>query len=411
MNKTMAMLLLGMLYAAHGYAQFGNTITIQGTGAPTGGAGQCSAIMRYVNLANGDSYSCDGTGTWVLTGSSSGLSGSGANTLVTFWTGTSTLGSDADFTFTGGNTLASPLGVFGTSLSTPLLISAGALGITPASGSSLSVNLATTGDFVVNTDDLVVDTSAGSVGVGIAAPTTNLDVRGANLAITAGGIVNIRTTNSQGTTIGGSVGFGDSGNTRAVIKMISVGGGSSGALQFATMTPGGTMTEGVRLTADQLMGIGTTAPTNILSLGGNSARTFWMERHTTANTAGNALSVQAGGATSGATDKNGGGLVLAAGVSTGTGVGTVTVNTYTGLVGAGTTDNTAVSTVFNGIGSVTHPAVLFGNLGTPSNGTVAYCSDCDPPAVAGTYNDCTSAGTETGAFAFRVNGKWKCLGD
>ena len=32
----------------------------------------------------------------------------------------------------------------------------------------------------------------------------------------------------------------------------------------------------------------------------------WMERHTTANTAGNTLTVQAGGATSGATDKAGG---------------------------------------------------------------------------------------------------------
>jgi len=65
------------------------------------------------------------------------------------------------------------------------------------------------------------------------------------------------------------------------------------------------------------VGIGTTSPTNLLSLGGNSARTFWMERHTTANTAGNSLTVQAGGATSGATDKAGGDLILQPGVSTG----------------------------------------------------------------------------------------------
>src|SRR3990167_8435855 len=32
------------------------------------------------------------------------------------------------------------------------------------------------------------------------------------------------------------------------------------------------------------VGIGTTSPTNLLSLGGNSARIFWLERHTTANT-------------------------------------------------------------------------------------------------------------------------------
>jgi len=67
------------------------------------------------------------------------------------------------------------------------------------------------------------------------------------------------------------------------------------------------------------VGIGTKTPTNLLSLGGNSARVFWMERHTTDNTAGNSLSIQAGGATVGATDKNGGDLILKPGVSTGSG--------------------------------------------------------------------------------------------
>jgi hypothetical protein len=42
-----------------------------------------------------------------------------------------------------------------------------------------------------------------------------------------------------------------------------------------------------------------------------------MERHTTANTAGNTLTVQAGGATSGATNKAGGDLLLKPGDSTG----------------------------------------------------------------------------------------------
>jgi hypothetical protein len=65
------------------------------------------------------------------------------------------------------------------------------------------------------------------------------------------------------------------------------------------------------------VGIGTTVPTNLLSLGGNSARTFWMERHTTANSAGNTLTITAGGATSGATNKAGGNLILQGGLSTG----------------------------------------------------------------------------------------------
>ena len=64
-------------------------------------------------------------------------------------------------------------------------------------------------------------------------------------------------------------------------------------------------------------GLGTSAPTNVFSLGGNTARTIWMERHTTADNAGNALTVQAGGATAGATDKAGGDYLLYPGVSTG----------------------------------------------------------------------------------------------
>jgi len=48
----------------------------------------------------------------------------------------------------------------------------------------------------------------------------------------------------------------------------------------------------------------------------------------------------------------------------------------------------------------------FANLGTPANGSTAYCSDCDAPAV---FNStCTSAGTKTGAFAQRLNGVWVC---
>ena len=67
------------------------------------------------------------------------------------------------------------------------------------------------------------------------------------------------------------------------------------------------------------VGIGTTSPTNLLSLGGNSTRIFWLERHTTANTAGNTLTITAGGATVAATDKAGGDLILTPGLSTGTG--------------------------------------------------------------------------------------------
>jgi len=65
------------------------------------------------------------------------------------------------------------------------------------------------------------------------------------------------------------------------------------------------------------VGIGTTSPTYILSVGGNSARTFWMERTTTAASPGFGLTIQAGGAVVSGTDKAGGDLTLKPGVSTG----------------------------------------------------------------------------------------------
>jgi Pectate lyase superfamily protein len=90
-----------------------------------------------------------------------------------------------------------------------------------------------------------------------------------------------------------------------------------------------------------------------LSIDGQSAHSLAMARHTTSNTAGNNLTVQAGGATSGATDKAGGTLILAPGASTGTGATAVKVQTYTKAASTGTTDNTAVDRII-----VTSPKAL-----------------------------------------------------
>ncbi len=62
-------------------------------------------------------------------------------------------------------------------------------------------------------------------------------------------------------------------------------------------------------------------------------------------------------------------------------------------------------------GTASGAQILFGgctfaNLGTPANGSMAFCSDCDPPAL---FNStCASAGAKTGAFAQRINGAWIC---
>lgn len=92
----------------------------------------------------------------------------------------------------------------------------------------------------------------------------------------------------------------------------------------------------------------TQVPTNAVSLGGAAVKTIWMERHTTANTAGNNLTLQAGGATSAATDKAGGNLILAPGITTGTGRNQSILRGWTVATATGTSDNTALDLQFNG---------------------------------------------------------------
>jgi len=56
------------------------------------------------------------------------------------------------------------------------ITSTAGVNITPAAGSSFSVSLVSTGDFVVNSDHLYVDTSVGNVGIGTTAPGFKLEV-------------------------------------------------------------------------------------------------------------------------------------------------------------------------------------------------------------------------------------------
>jgi hypothetical protein len=65
-----------------------------------------------------------------------------------------------------------------------------------------------------------------------------------------------------------------------------------------------------------------------------------------------------------------------------------------------TNDGTLITTNRVEIGALT-----FANLpAAPSNGSMVYCSNCDPS----TGSACVSAGTKTGAMAMRVNNAWKC---
>ncbi len=56
-----------------------------------------------------------------------------------------------------------------------------------------------------------------------------------------------------------------------------------------------------------------------------------------------------------------------------------------------------------GPGEATFSGDLLANLGSPSDGTIAYCSECNTGS-----DPCITGGT--GAFAARLNGAWVCLG-
>ena len=131
------------------------------------------------------------------------------------------------------------------------------------------------------------------------------------------------------------------------------------------------------------VGIGTTSPTSTLALGGNSARVFQLERHTTANSAGNTLTITAGGATSGATDKNGGNLYLQGGLATGTGESGVVL--FGCVAGAtGTTDRTQTAMVRvlgNKIGFFTSTPVIKATALTAVDSNALNTGDATSDAV------------------------------
>jgi hypothetical protein len=95
-------------------------------------------------------------------------------------------------------------------------------------------------------------------------------------------------------------------------------------------------------TTNVRIGIGTGSPVNTISIVGTAAKTIGMERHSTADTAGNTLTVLSGGATSGATNKAAGNLILQTGLSTGSGSGQILFQTTANT--AGSTSDNAVAT-------------------------------------------------------------------
>jgi len=185
-------------------------------------------------------------------------------------------------------------------------------------------------------------TPTGNVGLGTTAPNAKLSVGSGSIAdanvpvqISTGtsGTVSYYGANKNGG-YGLLLGYENGGSlgTGGVLRMVS----SDPLLFFVNNT-----SEAMRITSTGKVGIGTTTPTRDLSFGGNVIRTIGVERITNpTGDFGRSLTVEAGGASSGALFGNlfGGDLILSSGISTG--IGSSRIFFLTATPGApGTADN------------------------------------------------------------------------
>jgi hypothetical protein len=204
----------------------------------------------------------------------------------------------------------------------------------------------------------------GNVGIGTATPQSLVHAYGGEVQVGSSG-ASCATANNGALRFSGSTLYYCTGTTWTTI------GGGSGTVTSSTagqvayyQSTGSTVIGSSTLNiASGNVGIGTTSPTNLLSLSGSAAQTIWMERNPTSNTAGNNLTVQASGATSGATNKNGGNLLLSSGISTGTATSQIQFQTFN-AGSSGTADNSATTqmTITGagdvGIGNTTPGSIL-----------------------------------------------------
>jgi hypothetical protein len=141
----------------------------------------------------------------------------------------------------------------------------GALTLTPLAGQNLNVNLSTTGDFAVNTDQLYVDTSTGYVGFGTPVPVDKLSVIG-NINVGYNGTTaryiqqTFATAHASGNR-GATIGFGmqDAGGLAGMTVTNASASNPSFNAQYITFSTheGGISTgERVRITSIGTVGIG-----------------------------------------------------------------------------------------------------------------------------------------------------------
>jgi hypothetical protein len=124
----------------------------------------------------------------------------------------------------------------------------------------------------------------GNVGIGTSSPITRLDVRfAANPPLdngAGGNVLRVYTDINAAADVGGAIGLGGSANSTGAVGSISFGQiagrkenstneNYAGYLQFATNSPGGGMSEYMRITSGGNIGLSNTAPTHKLSINGS----------------------------------------------------------------------------------------------------------------------------------------------
>jgi hypothetical protein len=164
--------------------------------------------------------------------------------------------------------------------------------------------------------------------------------------------------------------------------------------------------ERIRIASGGNVGIGVVVPSEALSFNGDALKRIAMERNSVANTAGNFLTLKSGGATIGATDKNGGNINLSSGISTGTGTSNISFFTATAAT-TGTADNAA-----------TQKMTILGNgnvgigITTPVTNLNVHGATAAAPNTSGTIStailrlDAQNNALDIGAYSASPWGNW-----
>lgn len=202
--------------------------------------------------------------------------------------------------------------------------------------------------------------------------------------------------------------------------------GSSDAVQFkilanATQTSNimdvfasdGT-TAKFHIKGDGNLGIGTTAPTNILSLGNGAAQKIWIE-NTANSVVGRALTVAAGSTVTGGTaDMAGGNLILSSGAGKGTGASSISFFTGTTLTTGSTLQTLSEKMTILGSGNVgigtTAPSAKLHTISTTEQLRLGYDASNYLSATIGSTGSATLALTgATPTFTFSQGVKLSTL--